>query len=153
VCEIPLWVASFDGRYRGYACTKCRGTLFERDTFINALTELRTWAGGPPVPPQPFDADELKRKVRCPLCKQVMQTHPYYGPGVFAIDSCVNCDAVWLDYGELKEAVEAPGRNRGIGLRKAEITDARDGPIQLEPFGGSMNLIIGLGELFKKLPF
>ena len=99
VCEIPLWVASFDGRYRGHACTKCRGTLMQRDTFLDALTELRTWASGPPERQEPFDANELQRRVRCPLCKQVMQTHPYYGPGVFAIDSCINCDVVWLDYG------------------------------------------------------
>ena len=42
-----------------------------------------------------------------------MSTHPYYGPGNIVIDSCEGCDAVWLDFGELTQITDAPGRDRG----------------------------------------
>jgi Zn-finger nucleic acid-binding protein len=42
-----------------------------------------------------------------------METHPYYGPGNVIIDSCAACDLVWLDFGELTQIVDAPGRDRG----------------------------------------
>jgi hypothetical protein len=29
------------------------------------------------------------------------------------IDSCRDCDVIWLDFGELKQIVNAPGRDRG----------------------------------------
>ena len=42
-----------------------------------------------------------------------MDTHPYYGPGNVVIDSCDRCELVWLDFGELKQIVDAPGQDRG----------------------------------------
>ena len=29
------------------------------------------------------------------------------------IDTCARCDAVWLDFGELRQIADAPGRDRG----------------------------------------
>ena len=46
-----------------------------------------------------------------------METHPYYGPGNVIIDSCTGCDLVWLDFGELAQIADAPGKDRGV--RKA----------------------------------
>ena len=45
-----------------------------------------------------------------------MQTHPYYGPGNIVIDTCEHCNTIWLDYGELAAAVNAPGRDRGTSF-------------------------------------
>ena len=42
-----------------------------------------------------------------------MVTHPYLGPGAIVIDTCETCDCLWLDAGELKRVVDAPGRDRG----------------------------------------
>jgi Zn-finger nucleic acid-binding protein len=42
-----------------------------------------------------------------------MSTHPYFGPGSIVIDTCDACDLVWLDVGELKQVVDAPGADRG----------------------------------------
>ena len=42
-----------------------------------------------------------------------MATHPYYGPGNVVIDTCETCELVWLDFGELKQIVDAPGKDRG----------------------------------------
>ena len=37
----------------------------------------------------------------------------YYGPGNIMMDSCAACDVVWLDYGELRQVIDAPGEDRG----------------------------------------
>jgi Zn-finger nucleic acid-binding protein len=29
------------------------------------------------------------------------------------MDSCTGCDVVWLDYGELRQVIDAPGEDRG----------------------------------------
>ena len=42
-----------------------------------------------------------------------MVTHPYFGPGNVVIDSCEACAHVWLDFGELRQIVDAPGKDRG----------------------------------------
>jgi hypothetical protein len=42
-----------------------------------------------------------------------MATHPYFGPGNVVIDSCEPCELVWLELGELKQIVDAPGKDRG----------------------------------------
>ena len=42
-----------------------------------------------------------------------MLTDWYYGGGNVIIDRCVGCDLVWLDYGELKQIIDAPGIDRG----------------------------------------
>ena len=43
-----------------------------------------------------------------------METHPYYGPGNIVIDACIQCHLLWLDPGELKQVLDAPGRDRGF---------------------------------------
>jgi len=41
-----------------------------------------------------------------------MITDWYYGPGNIIIDTCEACGIVWLDAGELRRAVDAPGPDR-----------------------------------------
>jgi Zn-finger nucleic acid-binding protein len=38
------------------------------------------------------------------------------GPGTIVIDTCDRCNIIWLDYGELGRVVNAPGKDRGVGL-------------------------------------
>ena len=81
----------------------------------------------------PLNPDDLRRKVRCPVCKAAMVTHPYYGPGNVVLDSCESCELVWLDFGELKQIVDAPGKDRG--------TREMPQPAKSEPFGNSLTLV------------
>jgi Zn-finger nucleic acid-binding protein len=42
-----------------------------------------------------------------------MSNHKYMGPGNIIIDTCNDCDLIWLDFGELSKVVAAPGSDRG----------------------------------------
>lgn len=113
VCSKPLSSAIIDEAHPIQYCRNCRGVLVARRGFAAVVQKRRSWATGTPAPPIPLNRQELDRKVRCPLCKGPMSTHPYFGPGNVVIDSCEPCELVWLDFGELAQIVDAPGKDRG----------------------------------------
>jgi len=47
-----------------------------------------------------------------------METFQYNGPGNIVIDTCHQCDLIWLDFGEITKVVNAPGRDRGLPRKK-----------------------------------
>jgi hypothetical protein len=59
-----------------------------------------------------------------------MSTHPYFGPGNVVIDNCEACELAWLDFGELAQIVDAPGKDRG--------TRGMPPPVKSEPFGNGI---------------
>jgi Zn-finger nucleic acid-binding protein len=124
--------------------------MMMRRTFAEVVTRRRAWATGVTVGPQPIDRRELERTVACPSCQQVMDLHPYYGPGNVMMDSCPRCDTVWLDFGELRQIVDAPGRDRGSRSGSAPgKDDAVTGPPHLQRGSFSSNRKrFGLLELF-----
>ena len=73
----------------------------------------RAWAVGPPAEPVPLDRTALARELRCPSCAGRFDTYPHYGPGNVVIDNCTACGLIWLDFGEMRQIVEAPGSDRG----------------------------------------
>ncbi len=113
VCSKPLTSAMLDETHPIRYCRNCRGVLIARRGFANVVERRRSWATNTPPPPVLLNRDELERKARCPVCKGPMITHPYYGPGNVVIDSCEPCELVWLDFGELRQIVDAPGKDRG----------------------------------------
>jgi Zn-finger nucleic acid-binding protein len=115
VCATPLVSALLDGRHAARHCGRCRGLLLSRDAFVDVVTRRRAFASGPATVPEPLDPRELQRRTACPTCHEAMDVHPYYGPGNIVIDSCPRCDVIWLDYGELKQVSDAPGKDRGGG--------------------------------------
>lgn len=112
-CAAPLAKSLLDNTHVVEFCEQCRGVLLARTSFAHTVTERRAWATGQPEPPAPIDQRELQRRLACPSCGTKMEVHPYYGPGNVVIDTCARCDAVWLDFGELKQIANAPGRDRG----------------------------------------
>jgi Zn-finger nucleic acid-binding protein len=64
-----------------------------------------------------------------------LETHPYYGPGNVVIDSCAACDVIWLDFGELKQIVDAPGRDRGSRQLPPVREETRVDPTASRPIG------------------
>ena len=112
VCEQPLVLAIMDG-YQVHCCERCRGLLVPRACFAEVVRRRRAWAEGPPVTPIPPAKHAILRSVVCPTCRQPMIADRYYGPGNVVIDTCPACDVAWLDFGELKQIVDAPGADRG----------------------------------------
>jgi Zn-finger nucleic acid-binding protein len=118
-CARTLAAAVLDETHSAHYCRNCRGVLLSRGTFVDVVRLRRAWATGTPAQPVPIDRKELARALNCPRCARRMETHPYYGPGNVVIDSCGSCDVIWLDFGELKQIVDAPGRDRGGQERAA----------------------------------
>jgi Zn-finger nucleic acid-binding protein len=125
-CREPLVSALLDESVNVRYCGNCRGVLMPRASFATVVHKRRAWATGQPAPPVPLNRAELERKVNCPACGNAMATHPYYGPGNVIMDSCEHCEVVWLDFGELKQIVAAPGRDRGT--REQVLRDRADTP-------------------------
>ena len=111
-CQVYLEAASVASQHVLY-CTKCRGILAEHKGFLKLIKYLRARASGLPDEPIAIDHQELRRRIRCPHCDQMMDVHPYYGPGNIVIDTCTACGVIWLDHGELRKIRDAPGRDRG----------------------------------------
>ena len=113
ICTTPLAKALLDNIHTIEYCEQCRGVLVPRSVFADVVNTRRAFAAGAPVTPSPLDGRELQRHVVCPRCQGQMDVHPYYGPGNIVIDTCSRCDVIWLDFGELRQVTDAPGRDRG----------------------------------------
>jgi Zn-finger nucleic acid-binding protein len=125
LCGAPLATSLLDDEQRVDHCERCRGLLMLRQRFTEAVNRRRARETGPPVSPPPVDPRELQRQLVCPSCREPMNVHPYYGPGNVVIDTCSRCELIWLDFGELKQITEAPGRDRG---RRSAMTSSMDAP-------------------------
>lgn len=110
VCAAPLQQAALAGHRIQY-CTRCQGMLVPMDVFMALLDEMRSGRAGAGSIQPPPDRHGLERRIDCPQCHQRMDTHFYEGPGNIIIDDCSRCFLNWLDQGELRRAVRAPGRD------------------------------------------
>jgi Zn-finger nucleic acid-binding protein len=130
VCKEPTAQALLDDTHPVHACEKCRGILVPRSAFARVVNTRRAWAGSPPMEPRPLNRRDLERELCCPFCGVRMSTHPYYGPGNVVIDTCDDCDVIWLDFGELKLITDAPGRDRvpRVRRRRPSVSAARSTP-------------------------
>ena len=143
LCHQPLLAAALDDGYPAHYCRECKGLLLPRGSFRGALQLRRARAAGAGIPPRPLDRAQLDRQISCPSCRRPMATHPYLGPGNAVIDTCSACELIWLDYGELTQLVEAPGRDRGVPLPEPQeapsdadtgndILQVRDGHVEID---------------------
>ena len=112
VCRVTLTRAVMDDRHRIEFCERCKGIFMPLDAFAATLTARRRAARTPSITPTPADREDLRRRIACPGCGTEMITDWYYGPGNIVIDTCTRCNAVWLDAGELRRAIDAPGSDR-----------------------------------------
>ena len=94
-------------------CGQCRGILLPRPVFAILIAKRRAWATSLPAEPVPLDRKDLERGIACPKCGARFDTYPHYGPGNVVIDNCSKCDLIWLDFGEMRQIVDAPGKDRG----------------------------------------
>jgi Zn-finger nucleic acid-binding protein len=111
-CRTPLMRATLDDRDPVEICERCKGMLMALPVFAETLIARRRAAERPSVVPTPTDPRALDRRIACPNCQTTMITDWYYGPGNIVIDTCERCALLWLDAGELRRAVDAPGPDR-----------------------------------------
>jgi Zn-finger nucleic acid-binding protein len=95
-------------------CLRCRGMMLPLQAFADLVHEQRTWAQNPPRVPPALDPRALDRRLTCPVCQSAFMTYTYGGPGNAVIDGCTQCHLLWLDAGEFRQIVDAPGRDRGV---------------------------------------
>jgi Zn-finger nucleic acid-binding protein len=112
-CLVPLVWADLEG-FPAEICPRCRGLLFKQDLFAKMVKFLRAHARTPGLEPKPVPWEDLEEYVNCPACQQPMSTHVYGGPGNIVIDTCVNCQLIWLDYLELRSVLDTSGRDRAM---------------------------------------
>ena len=149
ICKATLAAAMLDEAHPVHYCQTCRGVLLGRGVFADVIHHRRSYASEPPSPPVLLQKNELTREIHCPKCHATLNTHPYYGPGNVVIDSCGTCDVVWLDFGELKQIVDAPGRDRGV--RQPPEPRPMPEPTSVRPLGrraGRVDLFDALTDLF-----
>jgi Zn-finger nucleic acid-binding protein len=108
VCEQTL-VAATAAEMHVLYCKRCHGVLVNQALFADMVRYLRAQADAPSTPPRPLNRDDLRRVLHCSNCRQVLDTHPYYGPGNIVIDVCMHCRLIWLDGGEINAISNAPG--------------------------------------------
>jgi Zn-finger nucleic acid-binding protein len=145
VCASSLAGALLDTVHPIQYCERCRGVLLPRSVFVDATATRRAFAISAPIPPAPLDQRELERHVPCPKCRRAMDVHPYYGPGNVVMDTCTPCNLIWLDFGELEQIVDAPGKDRGTRQIPAPPPDQGDNvPVVERPKG--VSLIEALAE-------
>jgi Zn-finger nucleic acid-binding protein len=89
-------------------CETCQGMLIPMGDLERISEDLRASRGMPAYTGLPPDARALDRKIACPTCQQIMDTHLYGGPGNVILDSCESCEVLWLDRGELRRIALAP---------------------------------------------
>jgi Zn-finger nucleic acid-binding protein len=165
-CRKTLASALLDEAHTVNYCQNCRGVLLSRGAFADVVRLRRAWATGTPANPIRPEQEELNRRSNCPMCRKHLATHPYYGPGNVVIDTCDTCDVVWLDFGELRQIVDAPGRDRGgresAAAKDSWMPDATTGRVLMNrgdedagdgrsrTGGRSPDLLDLLGELFDR---
>lgn len=108
-CRVPLEVGELRGMLNVCFCPNCRGFVIDSESLGAIINDLRSNYDGPDDQPRPVDPNDLDAKQTCPACLEPMDAHPYYGPGNVVIDTCMNCQLVWFDHGELARIVRAPG--------------------------------------------
>jgi Zn-finger nucleic acid-binding protein len=107
VCKTKLAQARiFD--YGLLYCESCQGMLIPMGDLVPLTGDLRASRGAAAYIGRPPAPKELDRRINCPQCGQIMDTHPYCGPGNIILDTCEACEVHWLDRGELHRIALAP---------------------------------------------
>ena len=99
-CGRELEAASIEG-HLVKTCPNCRGILARRRAFAIIVEKRRVARQGTDPFPRPLPEGEQGRRLPCPVCGRLMDTHPYLGPGAVVVDTCGDCCLIWLDPGEL----------------------------------------------------
>ena len=127
ICDESLGQAAIEGHTVCY-CGNCRGFLTTNPEFSGILVRRRAQVGSQPSAPRSIDPGELRRRVGCPKCRKLMDTHPYGGGGSVVIDTCHRCHLIWLDAGEMETLARHRPKIDTLGLHAGLLTPVYNGP-------------------------
>lgn len=106
-CDQQLQTGLIEQR-RALYCSSCFGVLLRHEDFGGIVQERQARrAGVEPAEPRAIDPASFERRLKCPSCRELMETHPYYGPGNIVVDTCSRCGYMWLDHGEISRVASA----------------------------------------------
>lgn len=112
-------------------CGGCYGLLLKNEDFGVIVRRRRGRREGcEREPGRPLATEQYQRQICCPNCRSQMEVHPYYGPGNIVIDSCYQCQYIWLDHGELRTVERAEG---GPEPRPLPLHVNSDGDVTIIP--------------------
>ena len=152
VCDAEFETALID-EVPACHCPNCRGLLLSSTEFRRVVEDRRAKYTGPDVAvalPHPI---EFERKIACPSCHKLMEVHPYYGAGRAIIDSCSECQLVWIDQGELTNLERSPGRRSPCMMEinnlvtGQQVTGTNEFSATAKPDAGAANPPRGVGLL------
>lgn len=101
VCKVNLSMGAIEGHPVRF-CNTCQGFLAANEDFGEIVPKKRNQFADQTTIPRSFDPKELQRRLKCPRCQKLMDTHPYGGGGNAVVDTCHRCRLIWLDAEELE---------------------------------------------------
>ena len=93
---------TLDNGLHVYACTACAGMAIDISTYLDWRREQPpTPNAGPQAPTGNVPPHNNNRHaLHCPACKRLMLKYRVHAGDSPSIDTCLRCDAIWLDGGE-----------------------------------------------------
>ena len=123
-CKSTLFEAKLAQQELLY-CAECRGMLVPMAGLMTLVERLRAQRDRP-VSALPRMGDDFELPRLCPFCQKAMDNHPYLGPGNITVDTCSECQVIWLDKGELTRVVMAPDHAPVSSLYSPSTSDLDD---------------------------
>lgn len=103
-CHSPMIVVEYDDIELDF-CTQCEGLWFDSGEIqlVAAKAGVRAEEC---FSPRPATTDEAK--LKCPICRKKMDKRFLGTTEPVIADVCPACDGLWLDKGELEQALAQP---------------------------------------------
>ena len=84
-----------------YACNACQGFAIDISTYLDWRKDQPAVQASPQAPEGVHYAHRNQRHaLHCPACKRLMLKYRVHAGESPTIDTCLRCDALWLDGGE-----------------------------------------------------
>ncbi len=150
LCRQPMRLAALN-RYEISYCPACKGIWLQQEVFGEIVEWERASATGDGTIPPAERPDEERAPLGCPRCRHLMDKHLYGGPGNVFVDTCRDCQFIWLDGGELERVIASPGRDRGI---PRHLHSHAPEPVGIKPdpqSSGTVELFTVLASIIEKL--
>ncbi len=96
-------------------CPVCSGTWLDRGEMAKVVGMVEDLMGGKPVVMEQLPDREPGQKLYCPRCgDQDMEAYHFSWQEKIIVDRCPRCLGIWLDTGELRQAVGLAYKEYGM---------------------------------------